>query len=428
MVAVVGGPAQRQLAQVARADHQTALHVGDVHQYLRALAGLTVFIGRRAVFGIESDVAEVLRAGVADRNFADRDAQPAHQFQRGVVGAVRGAEAGHGDADDSGAVESQLVERADRDEQGQRRIQSARNADYGLFAAGVHQPFGQPVRLYLENLLAAFAAVRFVLRHERHRVDVAVERRGPESFGDLHFDYGVLRRPFVHAKRGVAAAFEFQPLNVDIGHDELLFEPEASRFAEYPAVFGADAVAGEHQIGGRFAEACRAVDVSREGAGRLLGHELTQVGVLAHRFGRRREVEDHLGAVEREVRRRRNGGPEVLADFDAEFRAVDPEREGRAEVGALFRDGDRLFRDAGAGCEPAVFVELRIVGDVGLGYDAQHTALRENDGAVVERRAVAQGGAGDDDQRQFARGFYQPRRASSAASSSAGSSSRSAQV
>ena len=73
----VGGPAQRQLAQVARADHQTALHVGDVHQYLRALAGLTVFIGRRAVFGIESDVAEVLRAGVADRNFADRDAQPA---------------------------------------------------------------------------------------------------------------------------------------------------------------------------------------------------------------------------------------------------------------------------------------------------------------------------------------------------------------
>ena len=214
----------------------------------------------------------------------------------------------------------------------------------------------------------------------------------------------------MHAKRGVAAAFEFQPLNVDIGHDELLFEPEASRFAEYPAVFGDDAVAGEHQIGGRFAEACRAVDVSREGAGRLLGHELTQVGVLAHRFGRRREVEDHLGAVEREVRRRRNGGPEVLADFDAEFRAVDPEREVRAEVGALFRDGDRLFRDAGAGCEPAVFVELRIVGDVGLGYDAQHTALRENDGAVVERRAVAQGGAGDDDQRQFARGFYQPRK------------------
>ena len=132
--------------------------------------------------------------------------------------------------------------------------------------------------------------------------------------------------------------------------------------------------------------------------------------MLAHRFGRRREVEDYLGAVEREVRRRRNGGPEVLADFDAEFRAVDPEREVRAEVGALFRDGDRLFRDAGAGCEPAVFVELRIVGDVGLGYDAQHTALRENDGAVVERRAVAQGGAGDDDQRQFARGFYQPRK------------------
>ena len=69
------------------------------------------------------------------------------------------------------------------------------------------------------------------------------------------------RRPFVHAERGVSASFEFQPLNVDIGHDELLFEPEASRFAEYPAVFGDDAVAGEHQIGGRFAEALSLIHI-----------------------------------------------------------------------------------------------------------------------------------------------------------------------
>lgn len=132
--------------------------------------------------------------------------------------------------------------------------------------------------------------------------------------------------------------------------------------------------------------------------------------MLAHRFGRRREVEDHLGAVEREVRRRRNGGPEVLADFDAESVPLIPNVRS-APKSALCSATEIVSSEMPApGCEPAVFVELRVVGDVGLGNYAQYAALRENDGAVVERRAVAQGGAGDDDQRQFARGFYQPRK------------------
>ena len=41
---------------------------------------------------------------------------------------------------------------------------------------------------------------------------------------------------------------------------------------------------------------------------------------------------------------------------------------------------------------------------MGLGHDAQHLALREDHGAVVEPLAVAQGRADDDDQRQLARG------------------------
>ena len=68
-------------------------------------------------------------------------------------------------------------------------------------------------------------------------------------------------------------------------------------------------------------------------------YELPQVGVLADGLGRCREVEDHLRAVERQLRRGRCGGPEVLADLDAELRAVDFEREVGAEVGLLPRDG-----------------------------------------------------------------------------------------
>jgi len=126
--------------------------------------------------------------------------------------------------------------------------------------------------------------------------------------------------------------------------------------------------------------------------------------VLAHHLGRGREVEEHFGAVERQLRRGGNGRPEVFADFDAEFRAVDLERETGAEVGLLSGDGDAfLLRDSGARREPAVFVKLRVVGDVGLGHDAEHASLREDYGAVVEGGAVAQGRADKQRQRQFAR-------------------------
>ena len=374
---------------------------------MRAFARLGVFVGRAPAAGVEAYILKMLCAGVADRDFADRHAQSAHQLQRIVVGAVGGPESGHRDADDARAVEVQEIEGPGRHEQCERRVQAARNPDDGLFGAGVNHPLRKSVRLYPENLLAAFAAVGFVLGYERHRVDVAVERHAAKPLGNLHFDHGVLRGPFVRAERGVAAAFELQPLDVHVGDDQLFVGREARGFVQNAAVFGDDGVAGEHEVGGRFAEARRAVDIGRNRASRLLGHQLPQVGVFADRFGRCREVEDHLRAVERQLRRGRCGGPEVLADLDAELRAVDFEREVGAEVGLLPRDGDMLVGNPGARREPAVFVELPVVGDIGFGNHAQHFALREDHGAVVERRPVAQGSACDQREGEFARGAHQ---------------------
>ena len=45
MVACIGGPAQGQFAEVARADHEAAHLVGCIHQNLSALAGLYVLVG-----------------------------------------------------------------------------------------------------------------------------------------------------------------------------------------------------------------------------------------------------------------------------------------------------------------------------------------------------------------------------------------------
>ena len=130
--------------------------------------------------------------------------------------------------------------------------------------------------------------------------------------------------------------------------------------------------------------------------------------MLADGLGRCREVEDHLRAAECHVRRGRHCRPEVFAQLHAELRAVDLEREACAEIRSLPRDGDRLFGDACARCEPAVLVEFRIVGDIGFGDDAKYAPLREDHGAVVERLSVAQRGPRDHRQRQLARVAYQP--------------------
>ena len=270
------------------------------------------------------------------------------------------------------------------------------------------EPPGQSVRLDAEHLLAAFAAAALVSGYERHRVDVAVERRGTQPFGNLHFDHGELRGRFGLPERGVAAAFEFQPLEVHIGHDELFVGREALRLAQDPSVLGDQGVSGEDQVGRGFAEARRAIDVGRERPCRLLGDELPQVAVLADDLGRGREVEDHLRAARREERRGRNGGPEVLADLDAELRAVHLEGEIRAEVRRLARHVDPFAGDTGSRGEPAGFVELGVAGNDALGNDAQHASLREDRGAVVERRAVAQRETGDERERKFARRADEP--------------------
>ena len=44
MIAVVGRPAQRELGQIARADHHAGEFIRQIHQKLRPFARLTIFI------------------------------------------------------------------------------------------------------------------------------------------------------------------------------------------------------------------------------------------------------------------------------------------------------------------------------------------------------------------------------------------------
>ena len=64
VVPVVCAPAQRDFRQVPGADDEAPRLVGQVHQDLRTLAGLDVFVSSGAFRRIVPDVAEVLQAGV----------------------------------------------------------------------------------------------------------------------------------------------------------------------------------------------------------------------------------------------------------------------------------------------------------------------------------------------------------------------------
>ena len=66
VVAVVGGPAQRQLRKVAGAHYKASGAVGGVHQLQRAHAGLTVFKGDIQHALVLTDVRKMAVHGVGD--------------------------------------------------------------------------------------------------------------------------------------------------------------------------------------------------------------------------------------------------------------------------------------------------------------------------------------------------------------------------
>ena len=59
MVAVVGGPSERQLRQITCADDQPVFRIGQIHQYLRAFACLRVFVNYVVIAFLVPDVVKV---------------------------------------------------------------------------------------------------------------------------------------------------------------------------------------------------------------------------------------------------------------------------------------------------------------------------------------------------------------------------------
>ena len=266
----IRAPAQRQFAQVASADDEAAVHVGQAKQVAGALAGLHV-LERDVVDGGAAFAARIRVPDIGQHAFAARPDvdlvraathrlhQPARLFER----ARAGREAGHGVGQDVGARQAGAVHRGGADEQRMGRVEAARDADDELLCAGCRDALQQRIDLDVVDLHAALVAPRHVVGHIREAVDGALQRAWkvvrqaqleadaaePAQQQSVLVDRG--------AERVLPHALARDALQVDIGADEMRTGDEARRFDEQIAAFVDQRLAVPAEVGCRFPETRR---------------------------------------------------------------------------------------------------------------------------------------------------------------------------
>ncbi len=414
----VGAPAQCELAQVAGADHDAVVVIGQPEQVIGALAGLHVLEGyvvdRLAVSERMAQVLEHRQAARPDVDLARGAADHLHQPPGLLQGAIAGGKARHREAEDIGARQSQPVHRLGADQQRMGRIQAAGDADHHLRDAGGRQTLHQRLHLDLVDLVAAFVAPPAIGRHIGEALDAALQRQIAVLVDPQHETDGAELRHLAGmaahriAERRHVHALAREPLQIDVGEDHVRIVGEALRFGQQFAVLVDQRLAIPGEVGGRFALAGRAVQIGGQATGRLLRHQLMAVAGLADHDIGRRQIDQHRCPRQRGERRRRDRHPDVLADLDMEAQqrdVLDLEQQAGAERHALAQQVYLVDRGAVGRAELAGLVEFPVIGQEALGNDATQLAAGDHHRAVEQLMLDPQRHADHQRARQRARGL-----------------------
>ena len=133
MIAVIGGPAQRQFGQIAGAHHQTIGLIGDIHQHLCPFSGLSVFKGDAVIVKIVADIGKMGFYCITDVYGAEGNAQFLTKKLCIGAGAVGSAETRHGNSHNISAGSFQQIHGFYCHQQSQGGIQTAADADNRCF-------------------------------------------------------------------------------------------------------------------------------------------------------------------------------------------------------------------------------------------------------------------------------------------------------
>ena len=247
VVAVVGGPAEGQLAQIAGADDEPARAVGEVHELERAHARLTVFI-RHVKHGLVlPNVGKVAVDGARDRDLLKRHAQLLTEDLGVGARAVRCAEARHRHGQHVLRRAAELLHRAHGHEQGEAAVQPAGDADDGGLCVRMGDALGQTVRLHGKNELAALGTCGIIRRDERRRRDIPRERHLPERQVKLNRCIACIFEP----ERCAAAALADHASEVELRTGVPC--TEGLRLREQRTVFTDEVMRGKDHVGRRLA-------------------------------------------------------------------------------------------------------------------------------------------------------------------------------
>ena len=380
MVAVVGGPAEGQLAQVAGADDESARAVGEVHELERSHARLAVFIRHVEHGFVLPDVGKVAVDGARDRDLLKRHAQLAAEDLGVRAGAVRRAEARHRHGQHVLRRAAELPHRAHGNEQGECAVQPAGDADDGGPCVRVGDALGQPIGLHGEDELAALGAGVIVGRDERRRRDVPRERHLPQR----QVEHDRLVAFALGLERCAAAALADHAAEVELRAG--IAGAEGLGLRQQRAVLADEVVRGKDHVGRRFAVAGVGIQVCAQQPRRLLAHERAAVVGLADGLVAGREVRDHGCARERMVCARRQRGPQVLAHLgrEAKLRHLRAAKQQLCAERHLLPGKVQRAHAGGRGVELPLFVKLAVVRQVCFRHQTQQLPVADDGGAVIE--------------------------------------------
>ena len=336
----VGAPAERQLGQVAGADHDAAVLVGEPEQVVGAQPGLHVLEGdvvdRLAAREGMAEVGEHLLRRRPDVDLRRRSRRAPASAPRRCSWCARWwrSRAGCRPRMFSRGRPSQSMARAATisacvESRPPETPMTAR------FDAGRLQPRGQALDLDVVGLVAILARAG---RDRPARTGSARPRAGagPASAGRVAARSAIVRKSAARSrflaalspKRVDAHALLADAAEVDVGGDEGRVAREALRLGEPVAAFVDRGMPVPGEVGGRFARPGGRVDVGRDGARRLAGAEQAARLRLADGDVAGRQVDEHSAPGQRRLGGRRQRHPEVLADLDVEGHA---DRSRRAE-------------------------------------------------------------------------------------------------
>ena len=145
-------------------------------------------------------------------------------------------------------------------------------------------------------------------------------------------------------------------------------------------------MAGEHHVLRALTVPGGSIQVAAQQAGRLVGHQCPAVLGLADGLIAGGKICDHGRTGQRVEGGGRQGAPQILADLHTQHKAghlAAAEQQGSAKGHLLTTHLHQLHLGAARG-ELTLFVELAVVGQIGLGYKAQNAAMAQHGGAVVQ--------------------------------------------